>query len=384
MDNLKSKLDLKRSLQEQQNFIPPFCPYPDCQYHQTPCDKFYCRNGVYQIKRFPYVNQRYRCKGCLRIFCYSRFKLDFKEKQFGLNDPIFSLCVRGISNREIGRLLKVSENLVRGRIAKLMRWILLKQEFYLQELKIDEAIVYDGVENFAYSQFDPNNINQAIGKQSLFVYDFNYSPINRKGRMSERQKQLKSKLEEKHGKYDPRSIRKQTTKILKRLHQKTINKTLVLYSDEHFHYRDSVQIDLKEIHIAHHTTSSKKYRNYKNNLFAVNNFDMLLRHQLAAFKRETIAFSKHPIGMIDKYVLFMGYRNFMRPRFIKEHKTDPEAHLESAAMKIGLTRKILSFKEFFSEKIFPAHVQLNEDWKDYYRRELKCSRQKIVGYHLAI
>jgi len=53
-------------------------------------------------------------------------------------------------------------------------------------------------------------------------------------------------------------------------------------------------------------------------------------------------------------------------------------------MKIGLTRKILSFKEFFSEKIFPAHVQLNEDWKDYYRRELKCSRQKIVGYHLAI
>ena len=287
----------------------------------------------------------------------------------------------GVSNEAIARRCHTSEWLVRFRLQKMSRWSLLQHAFLVQTLPVREALVYDGLENFSYSQYDPNNVNHAIGRESFFTYDFNFSPMNRKGRMSERQKTQKELLEKQFGKYPPSAIRKSTRDLFKRLHQKSIGDTLFLFSDNHFQYRRVVERDLKDLKIEHHKVSSKVYRNSKNKLFAVNHFDAQIRHNSGAFKRETIAFSKHSIAMMEKFVLFATYKNYLRPLFFKKHKKMPDSNKKSPAMMVGLTKKIFRFHEFFSERITYPQISLHKDWEDlFFRRDL-FSRRSIAAYN---
>lgn len=321
--------------------------------------------------------QRYKCKSCCRTFTYSFFKLEFCEQFRKINQIILKLLVSGASNREISRIIGHSEHLIRSRIRKMARWGLLAHAKFISGIKISEPIVYDGLENFSYSQFDPNNINHAIGKESYFTYDFNFAPINRKGRMNFSQKLKKRELERKFGPY-PKNILRTTTKtLIHRLCMNSENKFLYLHTDEHFQYRRAIERDLNSLDIEHHTISSKAYRNFQNPLFAVNNFDMQIRQKSAAFKRETIAFAKHSIGMIEKFILFMVFKNYMRPIFYKKQIRDPMANTQSPAMRLKLTKKILTMQEFFRTRITGSQVNLNPEWKNYFRRIDPLSRRPI-------
>lgn len=259
----------------------------------------------------------------------------------------------------------------------MSRWGILKHASLTEELKIEEAIVYDGLENFSFSQYDPNNINHAIGKKSLFLYDFNFAPLNRKGRMSLWQARKKAWLEKQHGLYPRDAIRTSTKRIFQRLVEKS-EKSLVLYTDRHFQYRRVVQFDLRRARIEHIKISSKVHRNFHNPLFAVNNIDLQARHNLSAFKRETIAFSKHSVAMQDSFLLYAMERNYMRPKFWGTHRSDPLSSKKSPAMELGITGKILSFDEFFGERVMPTQVRLNEDWKNFYDRVDPDSRRPIA------
>jgi len=369
---------IKRQLQRETNFIPPYCPNHKCSFHSSGHKKliFFHRHGTKKLKRFPYLSYRFRCKKCRRSFASSYFRLDYKEKYWGFNEQIWNFHRLGVSKREIGRILCVSEHLVRIRLSKMAQWSLLKHAKLIENLKISEPIVYDGLENFSFSQYDPNNINHAIGKDSLFTYDFNFCPINRKGRMSERQVKRKKILEKVHGCYPIGAIRTSTTNLLRRLEERS--EVLLLYTDCHFQYKRSINIDLKDKKIKHIRISSKIARNYKNHLFAVNNIDLQARHNLAAFKRETIAFSKHSIAMVDSFILYFTYRNYMRPKFWGTHRSDPFSSKKSPAMELKITRKILNFKDFFKERVPKTHVNVNQDWKNFIERIDLFSRRTIA------
>lgn len=334
------------------------------------------RFGRKAIKRFPYLTTRFRCVSCEITFTESRFRLHYRQKVWGLNGEIFRLDSIGASKREIGRQIQHSEKLVRLRYMKMSRQGLLIHAKRTKNLPIREPIVYDGLENFSFSQFDPNNINHAVGKESLFTYDFNFCPLNRKGRMSPRQKRRKEWLDERFGPYPRDAIRTSTAKILARLIGKT--KELHLFSDRHFQYHRAVEWDLPRGRIHHVKVSSKIARNFVNPLFAVNNIDMQARHNRAAFKRETIAFAKHSVAMQESFVLYTLQRNYMRPKFWGTHRSDPGCSKRSPAMELGIADKIETFKDFFYEWVPRTHVELHEDWHELYQRRDPLSRRKIA------
>jgi hypothetical protein len=370
---MQDEASIKRQLHREKTFSPPYCPNPKCKHHHGGT-AFWHKGGTKKIKRFPYLSQRFRCKDCSKSFSYSFFFLEYRAQIWGLNEKIFFDHRRGASTCETARSIKASECMVRGRKKKMSRWGLLKHAKFSENLRVEEPIVYDGLENFSYSQYDPNNINQAMGKESFFVYDFNFCPINRKGTMRPGQKMKKEKIEKVFGKYPTDGIRTSTRRVFERLFKKT--KNLTLYTDEHFQYKRVVDIDLKGEKITHLKTSSKISRNYQNPLFAVNYLDLQIRQENSAFRRETIAFSKHSIAMQESYFLTVLYRNYMRPKFIKKSKTDPRSR-ESPAMRVGVTDKILTFQELFSYRVLPTHVELNEDWKNLYHRIDHLSRRPI-------
>lgn len=258
----------------------------------------------------------------------------------------------------------------------MSRYGILIHAKFCEKMKVEEPIVYDGLENFTCSQYEPNNINQAVGKKSHFIYDFNFCPINRKGTMTPYQRARKRKLEKKHGKFPTDGLRTTTKRIFSRLAQKAPG-TLTLYTDLHFQYRRVVEEDLPHLKIEHLKTSSKAIRSYSNPLFAVNHIDLQTRQETATFRRETIAFNKHSIAMQEGFLLYALYRNYLRPKFFKKQKTNPLSSTTSPAMKVGATNKILSFKELFGCRVLPTQVKLNEDWRNLYHRIDPLSRRPI-------
>jgi len=281
----------------------------------------------------------------------------------------------GASKREIARFLDCSLDSVLRRQRKMARWALLSWGKDIEKIKINESIAFDGLENFSFSQYEPNNINHAVGRDSLYIYDFNLSAMNRKGRMSPRQKKRKGILEEAHGRF-PGAIGRDAKAIFERLLEKTDR--LTLHTDNHYAYRNALK-KIGSPKIFHLITLSKVARNYKNRLFAINHTDMLTRHHLADFKRETIAFAKHTISMQESFVLLSVYKNYMRPCFIKPHK-NKRLNKESPAMLLGLKKKVLSFQEFFRTRPSKFHVKLNQDWQNLFERLDPVGRHPILAY----
>ena len=373
-----SKVVVDRSLRAR----PPYCPNEKCPWHFEEAakrDGKFVLYGSRPMARYPYISVRFRCGNCLKVFASSFFSLSYRDRTASTYEEIFDLHHKGHSCRQIAEFFKCSLDTVLRRLAEVERQALLIQAKKTAGFQIKESIAYDGVENFSFSQFDPNNINHAVGRESYFVYDFNFSPMNRKGRTSPYQVRRKRELENKFGRYPTRAIRDATRRLLLRLLDRCPGE-LIFHSDNHYAYREAIRSLPEKFRLTHLITPAKVARNFKNRLFAINHLDLLTRHHLATFKRETIAFSKHSIAMIGSFSLLMVWKNFMRTIFTKKHVRDPLTNIESPAMRLGIEKKVLTFHEFFRVRVTKAQVALNEDWEKFVDRLDPTSRRKISAY----
>jgi hypothetical protein len=184
------------------SFSPPYCANPRCVAHnrEKASPDLFRQHAKKKIQRFPYLVIRYRCRLCGTTFASSFFTLSYRDKLNDHYEKIEELRSSNWSKRRVARFLGCAEDTVKRKVQKLARWTLLRMA-QDASLAINESIAFDGLENFSFSQFDPNNLNHAVGRESYYIYDFNLAPMNRKGRMSPRQKAKKKALEEKHGPY---------------------------------------------------------------------------------------------------------------------------------------------------------------------------------------
>ena len=379
MDTNQTAQILIEFQKQQSLFYPPYCPYSKCKNHKAARSGFFARNGAQYTAKFPYLNQRYICLDCGKQFSYSTFHLDFRKKMPGLCEEIFSCKTNGMSNLSIARKLKISEATVRLRLSLMKRQALIKKKKLETGLKISEAVVYDGFETFTYSQFDPCYVNTAVGKKSLFTYEINFAPLNRKGRMTNEQKIKNEQLCARFGRYPSAAIQTQTTYTLKKL-LKQCPGNLLLYSDEHQSYQRSIRRDLTDHKIEHHLTNSQVSRNGKNPLFAVNHLHLWYRHFLSSQKRETIAFNKNEAGLMDTIFLQTICKNYLSPQMYKRTPYNKLRNQQSPAMSVGLTNKILTFDEFFDSRRMASQVDFDEQERKFYRSEYLFQRRKICQY----
>src|SRR6218665_674507 len=184
---------------------PPYCPNPKCRMHDPDEARKrgrFIRHGTKAIQRYPFVSQRFRCGLCRKTTSISFFGLSYRDRRNGEDyEIIFRDRHKGASKLHIARERKCAPDTVLRKIRKMSRFALLRMGKDLEHGSIRESVAYDGLENFSYSQHEPNNINHAIGRDSLYLYDFNFCHLNRKGRKSEEQKAAAKIIERKHGKF---------------------------------------------------------------------------------------------------------------------------------------------------------------------------------------
>ncbi|MGE3610331.1 MAG: hypothetical protein AB7I27_12135, partial [Bacteriovoracaceae bacterium] len=255
---------------DQLELIPTFCPNFQCKFHFGTHFKFYVKNGCTKTQKPPFKNQRFKCKGCGAQFSSNTFSLDFRKRLTDLSENILHFSMNGMSNNSIARLLKINEGTVRDRLTHLSRQSLLFEKSH-QPKTLIEDVAYDGFETFTHSQFSPCYINTAVGSRSMFIYHNTISPLNRKGRMTDEQKEKNQELIKKHGLYPQNSVCEESIYIFKNL--SSIGGGRTLFTDEHKSYERAIRsFDFKMDHIS---ISSTRKRDPSNPLFPINHLHML-------------------------------------------------------------------------------------------------------------
>jgi hypothetical protein len=274
--------------------------------------------------------------------------------------------------RQIAREFRVSPETVLGQASRLGRHALLFHRRHRPRGPITEPVALDSFESFEYSQYYPTLFHVVIGTESHFCYGFTDSELRRKGRMTPGQKRRRAALEERLGRPDPRSTEKEVAEVLRIV--APLAQKLTLHSDEHAGYPRAFR-RVGHVEIDHHTISSRAARTTRNPLFAVNLFDLLVRHSGAGHKRETIAFHKRRQCACERMFVFAVWRNFIKSFSERKENASP-------AMRLGLTDHRWTVEEVLGERLFPERVSLPRRWSEYYWKRIPTRAMPRIRTHV--
>lgn len=341
-----------------QSFVPPFCPRSDCPYHRCATGWRYLRHGHYRRQCEPRVIPRYRCAHCRRTFSSQTFATTYYLKRPELLEPLFFRLLACSGHRQIAREARCAPTTAMRQTARLGRHALLFLARHRPTGPCPEPLVIDGFESFAFSQYHPLHLNLAVGANSHYVYGFTHARLRRKGRMTAAQHRRRAALEARYGRAEPRALERTMEQLL-RLAVPTPQR-LTLRSDEHPAYPRALR-RLEHYAVRHECTPSVAARTCGNPLFPVNLLDLLLRHNSAHLKRESIAFAKRHQAVIERAALLLLWRNFSKPCSENHDGGTP-------AMRLGLRPSPLAPRELLRTRLFPSLVTLPEPWRSYYYR----------------
>src|SRR5690349_9553162 len=327
------------------SFVPPHCPRSDCRFHTCADGWRWVRHGCFTRHCRAQRIQRFRCRHCGATFSSQSFSTTYYLKRPELLVALFHRLLSCAGYRQIAREARCAASTLVGQAARLGRHALLYLAAHRPPAPL-EPLVVDGFESFAYSQYQPLHLNLAVGAHSHYVYAFTAATLRRKGRMTEGQKRRRLALERAHGRPDPKALEYAMADLIRIAAPRP--QALTIRSDEHPAYPRALR-RLTGYRVQHQCTPAVQARTAGNPLFPVNLMDVLLRHNSANHKRETIAFSKRHQGAIERAALLILWRNFSKP-FSENHDR------RTTAMRVGLSETALSPGRLLRDRLFFRRV----------------------------
>jgi transposase-like protein len=346
------------------HFKPPFCPRTDCPYHHSSVGWRFSRHGWFTRQASPHRIPRFRCGHCRHTFSSQTFSTTYWLKRPDVLVPAAFAVLACSGHRQSARERRCSPGTIQRHVGRVGRQALLALKALRPEGPIEEPVVIDGFESFAFSQYHPLYLNLVVGAESHYCYAFTHSELRRKGRMTANQRRRRQQLESEYGRPDPKAIELGTYRALKLA--APLLQALVVRSDEHDAYPRALR-RLRGYDITHECTNSREARTAGNPLFPVNRLDLLLRHNSANHKRETIAFSKRHQAVVWRAAWLIAWQNFAKP-FSERHGGG------TPAMRAGICDRPIPVRELLRWRLFPERVGLPEEWLGYYRGEIRTRR----------
>ena len=192
--------------------------------------------------------------------------------------------------------------------------------------------------------------------------------------MTAEQKAKRMVIENERGRPDPQAVRKDVAELLRIMSANTSE--LIIHSDEHQAYPRAMRgLPCRFRHIV---TNSKRHRDRWNRLYEMNLLDLLIRHAAAEHKRETIAYSKRRNCGAWRLMIFLVWKNYVRPKRVRRCGHTP-------AMLLGVCERRLAVSEILGRRLFWSNVGLDGRWQQYYwgevvTRALKVNRRHELKY----
>ena len=342
------------------SFVPPHCPRSGCSHHLSDVGFRCTRHGFFRRDASPQRIQRFRCAHCGHTFSTQSFDPTYWLKRPEVLEPTFFRLLTCSGYRQIAREARCSHSTLQRHAARLGRLALLYLSLHRPRGLVLEALVIDGFESFGWSQYHPLHLNLVVGAVSHYLYAFIHTELRRKGRMTAKQKLRRAELERLHGRPDPRGIERGMAAALALAVPEA--QQVVVRSDEHHDYPRALRRVTGRT-VRHERTSSREARTADNPLFPVNRMDLLLRHNSANHKRETIAFSKRHQSVVERAAVFAVWQNFAKQFSERRGGGTP-------AMRLGLRDRPVPVRELLSRRLFPKRVGLPDVLQGYYRGEV--------------
>ena len=352
-------------------FIPPHCPRSDCRFHRSPIGWRFIRHGHFTRQAAPHRIPRFRCVHCRHTFSSQSFHPTYWLKRPEVLPATAFRLLTCSGYRQIAREARCDPTTILRHAARLGRHALLFLHAHRPQGLIPEPLVGDGFESFAYSQYHPLHLTLVVGARSHYAYAFTHAELRRKGSMRAPQQRRREWLERHYGRPDPRAIELSLAEALRLAAPEP--QALTFRSDEHDAYPRALR-RLSGYHITHQRTRSREARTAGNPLFPVNRLDLLLRHNSANHKRETIAFSKRHQSVVERAAWLLVWQNFVKP-FSERHGGG------TPAMRLGITSRPIPIREILARRLFPERVELPPEWRRYYRGEVRTRRIRNERRH---
>lgn len=351
-------------------FVPPFCPNPSCRHHRDQAGWRWRRDGTHSRKATPHEVRRFRCRNCGRSFSTQTFDTTYWLKRPELQQPLFHALVACAAFRQMGRSLRAAGTSLQRQASRLGRHSLLFNQANRPQVPPTENLVLDGLVSFEFAQYWPFEMNVVVGVESFFAYGFTDAELRRSGAMTPEQKAKRDRLERLFGRPDPQATRKSIEALVPLAVPPTREVEgnaecppieVTIRSDEHQAYPRAFR-NLPRYRIHHRTVTSRRCRTMANPLFAVDHFDLLVRHSSANHKRETIAFSKRRQGALERLAALVTWRNFMK------RKSEQRLDSPCPAMALGLIQSALRLDTILIRRLFPTLIPLPTPHDKYYWR----------------
>ena len=324
-----------------QDFRPEFCPRKDCLHHTRPQGFRYRKHATYRTKRGSIV-RRFRCLRCRRTFSFKAFSLTYYRKRPELLRAVAAGLQAGSAHRQLARTLGCAPSTVTRIAAFLGRHsiLLLWRALAALEGQLDESIVFDHFETFELTQDLPFGVGTAVGARSWFIYGIDPAPHARSGRRTPAQeRRLKKRARRRTRGGYLASARRVLDRLLplcapgRRLH---------IVCDGHSDYRraalwhpraDAIEFECHPNPPRGPKGSPRSAAAIARDraMFPVDLLHGLMRHSLAAHRRETIAFGRRLNAIVERMFLAVIWRNFVKG--VSERKGDSP----TPAMRLGLT-----------------------------------------------
>ncbi|MEM7316584.1 MAG: hypothetical protein AAF497_25910, partial [Planctomycetota bacterium] len=81
----------------------------------------------------------------------------------------------------------------------------------------------------------------------------------------------------------------------------------------------------------------------------------LMRHSLSEHRRETISHAKRHNAVMERMMVFMVWRNFIK--FASEREP-----IETPAMRIGIAERQLDWETVLCERLLPSRIPASPSW----------------------
>jgi len=356
-----------------QSFRPPFCPRAACRHHRRSAGFRFRRHGHYRTAR-GLPRARFRCLSCGSTFSRRAFSVAYYLKRPELLVPVASGLQAGSAHRQLARSLGCAPSTVTRLSARLGRHALLLLARARHRLagRLAEPVVLDHFETFELTQDLPFGVATPVGARSWFVYTLDPAPHGRTGRRSPAQQR-------RYARRRPRSRRGgllgSTTRVLDRLLPLCPTaQPLDLLGDGHPAYdqarkRHPQSARIRLLRFPNPPRGPKgsprppPARARDRALFPADLLHALLRHSLAAHKRETIAFGKRLNAIVERLFLAAVWRNFIKG--VSERRHDPT----TPAMRVGLTDRPWNWPRLLGRRLFPARERLDPLARLLYARD---------------
>ena len=136
-------------------FRPPFCPRPQCKFHEPQPGWHFVRDGFHSRRAEPTCVQRFRCLHCRRNFSSQTFRTTYYLKRPELLPQVFRSMGSCASYRQTADVLGCAHSTVLNQARRLGRHCLLFQHLNAPPGPPTEPLVLDGLRTFEFSQFWP-------------------------------------------------------------------------------------------------------------------------------------------------------------------------------------------------------------------------------------